>query len=309
MTGGRGHDAVDTCKGLGVHGHGHEGDTRTGMGAGSHEGTRTPGGGHGHGVTRGDTVGTRRDKDGHRGVDVEGRGHQRGLGHGERTLGTLSCRHRHGDTGMGTPTLPGDTAAESPLSHPALGSPHTRGFPVLPGGVCEHTREGVPVCPRACPPPLGSPGCSASAGGMLSTPRKERGSGRGQGVLTWGCCPPAPPGPATPWQGDTGQPDPPVPLPHTRQGGRSAGESGGCGWEGEGGQEMPRWDPQELPSPGTAAAGWAPDWAALVCTGRGHRWEWGVLIPVSPQAAAAGEGPWGSPRPRSCCCCCCCCTP
>uniref|UniRef100_A0A674HAX7 Uncharacterized LOC115490818 n=1 Tax=Taeniopygia guttata TaxID=59729 RepID=A0A674HAX7_TAEGU len=32
---------------------------------------------------------------------------------------------------------------------------------------------------------------------------------------------------------------------------------------------MPRWDPQELPSPGTAAAGWALDWAALVCTGRG----------------------------------------
>lgn len=32
---------------------------------------------------------------------------------------------------------------------------------------------------------------------------------------------------------------------------------------------MPRWDPQELPSPGTAGAGWGPDWDALVCTGRG----------------------------------------
>ncbi|XP_059726227.1 leucine-rich repeat-containing protein 25-like isoform X1 [Haemorhous mexicanus] len=89
---------------------------------------------------------------------------------------------------MGTPSLPGDTATESPGSHPAPGFSHTRGLPVLPGGGS--------VCPRACPPPLGSPGSpghSASAGGMLITPIKDRGSDRGQGVLTWGCCPPAPP--------------------------------------------------------------------------------------------------------------------
>ncbi|XP_039558369.1 leucine-rich repeat-containing protein 25 [Passer montanus] len=52
---------------------------------------------------------------------------------------------------------------------------------------------------------------------MLSTPERTGGSGRVRGCRGGGAAPLPPPGPATPWQGDTGQPDPPVPLPHTRQ--------------------------------------------------------------------------------------------